>query len=201
MSKRDAIIGQARELISEIGFKQFTLEQLLQKMKLSKGGFYHHFKRVDLLFEAMMKEDLRSELQQLEALCNRSDAKEALRLFFTLASVELSEGNGLFTMLEKPQEKQRYLHLLSAFWDEQVKDVLRRLIQQGITLKQLPQVDVDVIVELFEAVNKQANRAAILELWGDAFMQRYRQKSLLLLATELGLVESFFLQGVHDETK
>lgn len=192
MGKREEIMEQARALVKEIGFKQFTLELLLTRMKLSKGGFYHHFKKVNLLFEALMKEDLKDELNALRALCEREDSRAALKEFFFIASSTANKDDSLFAYLSTDEERRQYLLLLDSFWDSRVKEALRCLLERGVKTKQLQVNDVDVVVELFEAVNSHANHAMVLELWSESFALTFHENALRVLAQELKLEEGFF---------
>lgn len=192
MGKREEIMEQARALVKEIGFRQFTLELLLTRMKLSKGGFYHHFKKVNLLFEALLKEDLKDELNALRALCEREDSRTALKEFFFISSNTAKKDDSLFAYLSTDEERRHYLLLLDLFWDSRVKEALRCLLENGVQSKQLQAIDVSVVVELFEAVNRHANQAMVLELWSESFALTFHENALRMLAQELKLEEGFF---------
>jgi len=196
---------QARALVKEIGFKQFTLELLLTRMKLSKGGFYHHFKKVNMLFEALLKEDLKDELNELRALCEREDSRAALKEFFFIASSTAKKDDSLFVYLSTNEERRQYLLLLDSFWDSRVKEALHCLLERGVKTKQLQIIDVDVVVELFEAVNRHANQAMVLGLWSESFALTFHENALRVLAQELKLEEDFFqlsnVLAVDDNTK
>ena len=45
--RRKQILVAARTLISQAGVESVRVEDILQQLSLSKGGFYHHFRSLD----------------------------------------------------------------------------------------------------------------------------------------------------------
>ena len=59
--RREQIIETAEELFYTRGYEQTAVQDILDKLELSKGGFYHHFE---------------SKLQVLEAVCARQGERD-----------------------------------------------------------------------------------------------------------------------------
>ncbi|MBR0465051.1 MAG: TetR/AcrR family transcriptional regulator [Clostridia bacterium] len=60
--RREQIIETGEKLFYENGYEDTSIQQILDELQLSKGGFYHHFE---------------SKLQLLEAICARHGEKTA----------------------------------------------------------------------------------------------------------------------------
>ena len=64
-ARRAQIINKAEELFYAQGYEQTSVQQILDALKLSKGGFYHHFE---------------SKLEVLQAICDQEAARDGARL-------------------------------------------------------------------------------------------------------------------------
>lgn len=51
----EKIIITAARLFSEKGYEQTSIQDILDALKLSKGGLYHHFKSKEEILEAVIQ--------------------------------------------------------------------------------------------------------------------------------------------------
>ena len=65
LARREQIIGAAERLFYQKGYEQTSIQDILDELNLSKGGFYHHFE---------------SKLQVLEAICARQGENDKAAL-------------------------------------------------------------------------------------------------------------------------
>lgn len=87
-------------MIAHNGHSMFRLEDLLRNLELSKGGFYHHFNSVDSLIEALIYEDLETDLHFLDTCCEIKPASQALRTLLYEASIYENAQQGILPYLE-----------------------------------------------------------------------------------------------------
>lgn len=70
-------LNEAKQVLIEDGFAKLTLENLLSRLGVTHGSFYHHFKNRQALTEALLKQ-WRKEMTQdvLAAAANIGDVNE-----------------------------------------------------------------------------------------------------------------------------
>ena len=74
IERRDQIIEAAEKLFYEKGYEQTSVQDVLDALSLSKGGFYHYFE---------------SKIELLEAVCRRQSTRDAEEM---TAAVSQKEG-------------------------------------------------------------------------------------------------------------
>lgn len=87
-TRREQILLTAESLFYTKGYEQTTVQDILDKLNLSKGGFYHHFDSKLSLLEAIC--DMRAEESYAaakEAVSVTSDPVEALNLMMESGNV------------------------------------------------------------------------------------------------------------------
>ena len=86
--RRTEILDAAEHLISTKGYEQMTIQDLLDHLQISKGGFYHYFDSKLALLEAILVRR-KAELQQRFLLIVQDDQLSTLaklqRFFDTLS--------------------------------------------------------------------------------------------------------------------
>lgn len=179
------ILTVARELIQEKGYELFRLEDLLLKLNLSKGGFYHHFKSVEGLLEKLIAEDFQEELNSIQQIHGFNDSKQAIIHLFVLGKNHREKG--ILKSLGCEKSRQLYLTLMDQIWYEPFKHELATLLKRGFDEGSFPQMNIPVVCELFEAINRQVNRSEILGLWSQELSLQYGLASLALLADQLDM--------------
>ncbi len=82
--RRQAILDTAERLFYENGYERTSVQDVLDAMDMSKGGFYHHFESKLSLLEAICQQRSESGYQKCEAqvLACRGNAVEKLNLLF-----------------------------------------------------------------------------------------------------------------------
>ena len=73
IARREQIIETAERLFYKKGYEQTSVQDILDELNLSKGGFYHHFE---------------SKLQVLEAICARQGERDRAAMEQALAANE-----------------------------------------------------------------------------------------------------------------
>ena len=70
---KELILDCTQELVYERGFSATTLDLVLEKAKLTKGAFFHHFKSKDDLATSLIERYLIGEAMLLNSLVERAE--------------------------------------------------------------------------------------------------------------------------------
>src|SRR5438045_3888612 len=62
--RRNEILDAAQRLINTRGYEQMTIQDILNDLQISKGGFYHYFDSKQALLEALL-ERMQNEIDRL----------------------------------------------------------------------------------------------------------------------------------------
>lgn len=74
---RENIIDAAARLFLEQGYEQTSIQDLLDELKLSKGGLYHHFKSKEEILTAVMQRRAEYALHRLHEVLQSATGKTA----------------------------------------------------------------------------------------------------------------------------
>lgn len=64
--KRNSILETAERLFFEKGYEQTSIQDILDELKLSKGGFYHHFQSKEAILAEICENRVVSSLSELK---------------------------------------------------------------------------------------------------------------------------------------
>jgi AcrR family transcriptional regulator len=110
----------ALQLIAEAGLQALTVETLAERLGVTKGSFYWHFKgRSELLATALGRWEQRATTEALTGLSAVSDARQRLRLMLEAAT-------------RSPRSRSLYAALAEAAEDPIVRRVLNRVASARI---------------------------------------------------------------------
>jgi len=188
-NKKQEILKTSRKLIREMGYEAFRLDDLLETLQLSKGGFYHHFKSIDSLLSALITEDFQREIKLINTICKNDNSKEAILELLSLGPT--LKNKGILKHLKSQKDRLLYLNLMDASWYSPFKHELTSLLNKGLQNNSFPNIKPNVVAELFEAINRQSNRCEILGLWDISLKSNYTAMALDLLSTTLGMEKDF----------
>lgn len=73
----EKIIITAARLFSEKGYEQTSIQDLLDTLKLSKGGLYHHFKSKEEILEAVIQKRAQYVFDRFHELIRNTQAENA----------------------------------------------------------------------------------------------------------------------------
>ena len=80
--KRSHIVDCARNVFAEKGFREVTMQDIVQACNISRGGLYLHFESVEDIFAAVLKSDQESSSgDSSESLPTDATASDILALF------------------------------------------------------------------------------------------------------------------------
>lgn len=140
IERRDQIIEAAEGLFYEKGYEQTSVQDVLDTLSLSKGGFYHYFE---------------SKLELLEAVCRRQIAADAEAMTQAVAAQEgaLNRLNTLFEyccLWRRDRMDFAALVLRVGYHDGSLQ--LRECLREGLMQTALPLIREIVLEGLAEKV-------------------------------------------------
>mgnify|MGYP002619813730 CR=1 FL=1 len=172
---RERLLEATRSLILEKGCDHLTLNDIMERAGLSKGGIFHHVKSKDDLLIRILEERIKETNRQFQAATEREKSFEAP---FRSIADSLPE-------LENPDDagNRVFVHLLGRSGRPEVRDALRHFYEQTLQLSKqwivsgqeagvIPaSVDADKSAELFVLLSLGLRvRGALLEdTGGNAF--------------------------------
>jgi len=185
--RRQAIISAGIKLFQRDGFDSVRVDDILEQVGLSKGGFYHHFKsREDILRQIVMNETMETVASLDSSLVN-DDPVTALTQLFLKGSTSLGADVGILATLNSFSSKSVYLDELERQLCLHLKPHLIRIIEQGVQKKVFRSVDCDATAEIILAVNEHGNRCAVLESLEAKKLKAYNVTATEALGRHLGI--------------
>lgn len=73
----EKIITTSTQLFLEKGYEQTSIQDILDALKLSKGGLYHHFKSKEEILEAVMQKRAQYVIDRFHEIIQSTKAKNA----------------------------------------------------------------------------------------------------------------------------
>lgn len=185
--RRQAIVEAAFQLFRRDGFDSVRVDDILEEVGLSKGGFYHHFKsREDILRQIVVNETVEI-VESLSGSLVKDDSIAALAQLFLKGSTNLAADIGVLGSLESFGARSVYLDELEQQLSLHLKPYLVKVIEQGVASKVFRAVDAEATAEIVLAVNDHGNRSAVLGKLEVEKLQAYNQTALEVLSMHLGI--------------
>ncbi|ERS15017.1 TetR/AcrR family transcriptional regulator [Alloalcanivorax xenomutans] len=135
--RRDQLLDCAQALFFEQGYEATTVNHILQRSGLSKGGFYHYFASKEDVLEAIVARVAEHSVAQVNDLVEQDNGDALTRLnAFLRRSRQLKletapQLRPLFSVIFSPGH-QSLFHRINQANMTLVGPLLARLIQQGI---------------------------------------------------------------------
>ena len=122
--RRSRILETAEKLFYQKGYEETSIQDILDELKMSKGGFYHHFE---------------SKLQLLEALCQMQMAENSRRMAEAVQNAQgdaVAQINALYeycTLWQRGQTSFTAMVLRTAYkgGSVQLRDTLKQCMLAG----------------------------------------------------------------------
>lgn len=132
---KNEILRAALELFAQKGYESTTVNDILQRVGASKGGFYHHFKSKEEIIEQIAESYVAKMAEIADGICSRKDI-DAIEKFNQII---------IQVQLYKKREDDTRRKLKSAFKEKNlklerkiinkisaiIKPVYQRIIQEG----------------------------------------------------------------------
>lgn len=212
--KRQEMLNVAERLFCLKGYEATSVQDILNVLHVSKGGFYHHFASKEALLNTLFYQRAEQALAQVEeSLSKITDVMPRLnKLIYGYLPLRKEEADFvamLLPMLDKPEGRALRLCYQEALWETFLPVMQRELAlaqdadvicpahgdMAEVALHLLNQCWVDVSVLLMTSIKKaqKPETAALLSI-----LNRYRRSLERLLDAPFGSVEIIPLQEWED---
>jgi AcrR family transcriptional regulator len=185
--RQQTIISAALKLFQKNGFDSVRVDDILQQVGLSKGGFYHHFKSREDILRQIVIDEITSTFAGTDDLKIKNDPVAALIELFLKGSTSLGAKEGVLGTLESFASKSIYLDELERQLSLQLKPHIAKIIESGVSAKVFREVDCAATAEIVMAVNDHGNRCAVLESLSADQLKAYNLTAMESLGRHLGI--------------
>lgn len=134
-NKRKEIINAAIGMIMKVGYKKFSLNQLLKTLEMSKGAFFHYFKSKEELLDSVITYASQGIIEKIRLIGKDQDLTptEKIRSLYNSSSMQTfnygDEGK-VFAQKVYSKDNQIFIDLLadaavnecSAFFEKVIKE-------------------------------------------------------------------------------
>lgn len=70
---KDKILAVSRALVLENGFSGTSIDQILERTKITKGAFFYHFKTKNILAKALIEEFAKEDISHMEFVLKETE--------------------------------------------------------------------------------------------------------------------------------
>lgn len=212
--RREAILDAAERLFYDKGYENTSVQDVLDKLSLSKGGFYHHFESKLKLLEAICARRSERAYRQSEAAVEACTGNAVAKLNAVLSRIAFFESDSVdyIVIMLKVVYRDGCVQLrdaLSRMTLERYQNLITRIIHEGVGQKlfytPFPDGMGRIILMLNNALTDETacllsqmirdadQTGALLEL-----LEAYRYSVETLLNAPYGSIEIFDLQSIVD---
>ncbi len=143
---KETILAAATTLFAQKGFHQTSMNDIVAMSGVSKGGVYWYFKSKDEIVTAILEAFFDREEGELAALLDQdSPAQERILSFLyqmTGAMLAMKEALTLGLECYAMAARQENIRTFIQTYFQRYQALVQTLLQQGITRKEFPAVDV-----------------------------------------------------------
>ncbi len=168
-NRREQILHAALQLFGTQGYEETSLQDIIDKAGVSKGGFYHHFRSKADLVEHMAESVMEMALATVEEVVDRPDltAIEKLNEHTRLVNSRKTESpTEIMVILFELYGERKNLLLedrLFSLGHARLEPLLHKIIEQGVREKVFhvtyPQETAELYVNLFLLNQRQTAEA------------------------------------------
>ncbi len=131
---RKEIIKNTREILSKMGYKKSSTEEIAKSLNKTKSALYHYFENREEIFQAVLHyegEQLRQTIS--EAINKESDPKKKLQIFFTIREKQIYKlWNFYKSIIEEYFLRYSYIMMALDDYSRNEQAMLESILTEGI---------------------------------------------------------------------
>ncbi|MNC32456.1 HTH-type transcriptional repressor KstR2 [compost metagenome] len=133
--RKNEIIQASEELFIERGYENTTVEGILQRTGLSKGGFYHHFKSKNEVFIAIIDRISNESVKAAEEIAELEhiDALQKIQLFSEKQFHMKMPRTKIIRNFYRERDSNPHFHKHNVMMWEKYVPVFVKIVKQGIS--------------------------------------------------------------------
>lgn len=135
--RRQALLDTAERLFYARGYEQTSVQDILDELHFSKGGFYHHFESKLALLEAICEERARASCEAARAAVESCGgaATDKLNAFFRRAGIWQSDATDFISLLVRVAYREDGALMREKMKQRQLEltlPIMRRIVREGV---------------------------------------------------------------------
>lgn len=213
--KKRRIISESVKLISSNGYKDFSINQVIDRCKISKSSFFHHFKSRDNLIEAIVDLIMKPINSAYVAIVNNSEfsARQKInRLFEVAVEIKTEENLPFVKMIQLIYSKENselYHHLLDRTFNEcnqYFTDIISEGCKNGEFDILFPTGTARMFMRLILNMNEQIGRTVLCdsenkEDWSLLYQELQAFENLAVSLFNLDITEPLYGLKLHSQIR
>ena len=212
--RKKQILETAEALFTERGYEQTGVQDILDRLHLSKGSFYHHFVSKELVLQTILEGRAEKAAEALRSEAGEDGLERMNRL---LSGMIPFRGEGLsflkmlmpvFLLPEGKSVLSGYQEALKKAWLPMTEDALARMIGQGTAYTPYPEVTASILLDLVNDLWSCLSREILRGISGDGekpspaglliWLEPYRAAAENLLSAPYGSIPLLNLEALDE---
>jgi AcrR family transcriptional regulator len=191
LSKKRELVTTAEKLFIEKGYKETTIDDLLDASSLSKGGFYHYFSSKEEVLEESIKVLMESLLEQILPIVEDDSltAMQKLRMFFQKKNEYKEPKNEVARYISKLLQSDfaiyKYYLVLAQSYVEPLAKIIEQGAKEGTFSVTYPWETADILVRAVTSFPQSALMGEYLQ--DEERLSRYSFSVNEVIAKVLGI--------------
>ena len=127
--RKSEILDMARSMFISIGYEDTSINDLIKKLGIAKGTFYHYFKSKEELLDQVISEvnkEIVKNICEISALDRSPDEK----LFMAISSLKVENHNMIIDYMHKPENALLHQKTLNSILKD-VTPYFEKIIEEG----------------------------------------------------------------------
>ena len=165
MVRREAFIEAAQRLMQTRGWEQMSIQDLLDELEASRGGFYHYFESKQALLEAVIDRMVEAGLASVQPVVDDPDlpaAAKLVRLFSGIGRWKTDRKELILAFLdvwlsdEHAVVREKFRHKLVGRFVPVLTGIVRQGIEEGSFRIESPEAVARVLMMLLQGMQDEA---------------------------------------------
>lgn len=187
-TRREYILNAAREIFSQKGFAETTMEEIAERAEFGKGTIYNYFPSKQDLFFTLIEDGVNAIIQLTTSVANKDITPvEKIEQLFREQLRHFQENVGLFRIvhLENKCLEFKQIHKKTS----QVRDIVLKIIEEGMAKGYLKKGDPQMLRVMYSGFV----HASIFLYWSEI------KQNVPLAEAEISEMLDYFLNGIVNK--
>ncbi|GHV42535.1 TetR family transcriptional regulator [Clostridia bacterium] len=130
----EKILDISGALFMEKGYEQTTMQDIVDKLGMSKGAIFHHFKSKEDVMDGVIQRMIDGIVEQVNAIAEDSarTVNEKMRDAILSMNISVGQGQAVIAELHKPTNAQMHQTVITKTI-QSVTPILAKIVEQGVS--------------------------------------------------------------------
>ncbi|WP_073997979.1 TetR/AcrR family transcriptional regulator [Anaerococcus urinomassiliensis] len=129
LDRRSEILDMARSMFISIGYEDTSINDLIKRLGIAKGTFYHYFKSKEELLDQVINEvntEIVKNISEIASLDRSADEK----LFMAISALKVENHNMITDHMHKPENALLHQKILNSILKD-ITPYFEKIIEEG----------------------------------------------------------------------